>query len=451
MNKPKVGFMSVSCPTHIKAYDELGRPWVESETTDRVVNALQISGLEIIEYPEVIVSIQSSLGAVNKFRESNVDCVIIFIDTWNWANQIVQAAREVNLPLILWAIPLPAKWSIGGLAVTHGSLDESGIEHEVVYGFPEDDGVMDKILNYSSAAMVINSLKRSRYGSIGGPGMGIYTGIVPANQWLKEFGISVGFTDQYTVVVEAEKVSRKEVEDYYEELKKDYNKIPPLDEIMERSIKLYFGLKKIIKEEGYNFTGVKCTFDLSDNYCSACLGQSRLGKEGFPTACLSDANGALTMYIMRLLTDEPLFMADVNLINKKEKTIRLIDDGAAAPQIAKSKDDVELDYQPRLEAKASGICTNLIAKPGRVTLSRLSRVDGKYHMHIVEGEAYDAPKELKDECGYPFWPHCFVRLNADMDKFIQNLRSEYIHMAYGNLKPKLMEVCKLLKIIPDLS
>jgi len=69
MNKPKVGFMSVSCPTHIKASDELGRPWVESETTDRAVNALKISGLEIIKYPEVIVSIQSALRAVDKFRE----------------------------------------------------------------------------------------------------------------------------------------------------------------------------------------------------------------------------------------------------------------------------------------------------------------------------------------------------------------------------------------------
>ncbi|GAH55693.1 unnamed protein product, partial [marine sediment metagenome] len=67
-------------------------------------------------------------------------------------------------------------------------------------------------------------------------------------------------------------------------------------------------MEKIIESQRYDFTGVKCTFDLSDNYCSACLAQSRLSDRGFVTACLNDGNGALSAYILGLLRigDEPV-------------------------------------------------------------------------------------------------------------------------------------------------
>ena len=163
-----------------------------------------------------------------------------------------------------------------------------GIKNLVSYGDINDIEVINKIVSYSKAAMVRNILRRSRFGSIGGQGMGILTGIVDANQWLKDFGILTGFTDQYTVVVEAEKFQLAEIKKYYEELKGEYKSVPEFDKVFEKSIRTYFALEKIIKEERYDFTGVKCTFDLSDNYCSACLAQSRLANKGFISACLND-------------------------------------------------------------------------------------------------------------------------------------------------------------------
>jgi len=218
----------------------------------------------------------------------------MYIATWNWASQVMQAAREANLPIILWAFPRASAWSIGGLAVTHGSFDEVGIPHKVVYGFPEDPKVVKDITNYVQAAKVVSVLNRSKYGSIGGQGMGIHTGIIDANQWLSDFGILVGFTGEYAIVVEAEKVVRSKVEEIYTQLKEEYSGVPPLDLVMEKSIRLYLALEKIIESERYDFTGVKCTFDLSDNYCSACLAQSKLATRGFVSACLNDANGALS-------------------------------------------------------------------------------------------------------------------------------------------------------------
>ncbi|MCZ7545447.1 MAG: hypothetical protein M5R40_18865 [Anaerolineae bacterium] len=73
---------------------------------------------------------------------------------------------------------------------------------------------------------------------------------------------------------------------------------------------------------------------------------------------------------------------------------------------------------------------------------------GRYVMHITPGEAIEGRQEWLEECGYPMWPHAFLRLDGDLDAFVQNLRSEYIHMIYGDLTDDLLAVCDLLDVEP---
>ena len=137
---------------------------------------------------------------------------MLFVQTWNWADRILQAAQRFGRPILLWALPIPRLWSIGGLSVTHGSLDEVGIPHEVVYGMPDEPGIMESIVRFARAAHVKNALRKARFGSVGGHGMGIYTGPVDPAQWLSDFGLSIGFVDQYEVVAEGEKVGADELQ-----------------------------------------------------------------------------------------------------------------------------------------------------------------------------------------------------------------------------------------------
>jgi len=453
MARPKIGFLSVTCPTHKESFNETGNKWVDVENQKKIEERLEKNNLELVKVNDVIASFFELKEVEKKFLIEDVDLIFVYFSTWNWPDQISQFLRNIKKPVMLYAIDDSKAWSIGGLAATHGGLDELGIKHRVVYGDINNEDVMKSIVAFSKASMVANILRKSRYGSFGGKGMGILTGIVDPNQWLKKFGILTGFTDQYALVIEAKKISEKMVADYYTKLKEEYRSVPQLDKIFENSIRIYFALEKIIKSERYDFTGVKCTFELSDNYCSACLGQSRLSNRGFVSACLNDSNGALSTYILSLLKDEnePVFTADINLVMKDKNTIKLIDDGAASPKLALNpKQDVELRKQPTLEAKAGGICTKLIAKAGEVTLLRLARIDGKYVMHISEGQALEVAEKDKDdfykECGYPVWPHALVKIKGDMDRFIKNLRSEYIHMAYGCLGNFLKELAYIYDI-----
>ena len=453
MRKPKLGFLSVTCPTHREAKTETGDEWVNNENIEKVRSGLIDKGIDLIVYEKVVGSFYELDDAEKLFFNQDVDAVFVYISTWNWADQVTQFIRNLNKPVIIYALVDSKAWSIGGLAATKGGLDEVGIKNRIAYGDIKDRYVISRIVSYAKAAMVKNIFRRSRYGSIGGQGMGILTGIVDANQWLKDFGILTGFTDQYTLVVEAEKFKPEEVQKYYGQLKGEYKSIPDFSSVFDNSIRIYLAMEKVIERERYDFTGVKCTFDLSDNYCSACLAQSRLGNRGFITACLNDSNGALSAYVLSLLKDEeePVFTADVNLAVKEKNLIKLIDDGAASPKLALNPgEEAELLIQPTLEAKASGICTRLFAKPGEVNLIRLARIDGKYVLHLTEGEVIrvkDGEKQsILEECGYPIWPHALINVKGDMDRFVENLRSEYIHMTYGNLVNELKDFCELFDI-----
>ncbi len=445
---PKVGFLPITWPGLYTASSETGQAWIQAEDTLIALKALQAAPLEVVAHDHVVSEIDESLQVVERFLDEDVDAMVLFVQTWNWADRILQAAQRFGRPILLWALPIPRLWSIGGLSVTHGSLDEVGIPHQVVYGMPNEPGLVDAIVRFARAAHVKNVLRKSRFGSVGGHGMGIYTGPVDPSQWMRDFGVTIGFIDQYEVVAEGEKVPPEELLQYYTKLQQEYGSVPPYDRVTERSIRLYLGMERIIAREKFDFTGVNDMFGLSDNYCSMCLAQSRLSSRGFVTTCLNDSNGAITAYILRQLSDQPLFTADVNLVDKKTGIVRMIDDGAGAINLAKDPKDVRLSYQPRLECKASGVCTGLVCKPGRITLARLSRVQGKYVMLIAPGEAIEGDPAWLEECGYPMWPHAFLKLDGSLDFFVQNLRSEYIHMAYGDLQDDLLATCAVLGIQP---
>jgi len=453
MRKPKLGFITISCPEVVEDQNKTGDDWGTENNLKIIVKELEKNNLELIRVNKVITRFYQLFEVEKKFHIEDVDAIFIYISTWNWADQVTQFIRNMRKPVIVYAINDSRVWSIGGLGATKGGFDEIGIDSRLIYGNIKDGNIIKKIVSYSKASMAKNILRKSRYGAIGGQAIGILTGIVDANQWLRDFGILTGFLDQYTLVVEGEKIPLEEIRDCYNKIKEEYRAVPEFNDVFEKSIRIYLALEKIIKQEHYDFIGVKCMFDLSDNYCSACLAQSRLANRDYVSACIGDCNSALSAYILSLLKDEnePIFTTDVNLASRENNTITLVDDGAAPSKLTLDpKKEAELHFQPKLECKASGICTKLFAKPGKVTLIRFSRVNSKYICHLTKGESIavsDREKEeIMNESGFPMWPHALVKIDGSIDKFVENLRSEYIHMTYGSLKNEIKDFCEIFNI-----
>jgi L-fucose isomerase len=167
--------------------------------------------------------------------------------------------------------------------------------------------------------------------------------------------------------------------------------------------------------------------------------------EGIMMSCEADMNAAFTMRILHLLSDGPVLFADVNDLDRNTGTLRLVNCGTIASTMASSSKDVEWNPQYEYMGECSGACPTFCCKEGPVTLARLSRFAGDYVLHIATGDAFTQPKETFKEAR-DRWPHAFIRLDGDPDLFIQHLRSNHMHMVYGDVIEELLDFCDILGI-----
>ncbi len=448
----KVGF--IVCGVHSEVKDVLGRPMIDVKLVEDSLNSLRNAGLDVYRVYGVLSKSLEIEKAVEECERQGVDCIVFYVATWLWASEVWRAIYHLSIPTLIWCTPTPIGWATGGALVLHGALDEVGVKHKIVYGYPDDEEALKSIVSFARAAKAANRLKKTTLGLIGGYSMGAVTGSVDIAQILSKFGVKIEHVDQYELVNSAKAIPKEEVEETYKELRRKYGRLPELDEVMERSIRLYIALKKLVSERKYDVVAVKCFPELGDNYATACLAQSLLPDEGVVTSCIGDVNTALSAYILYLLSGKPTFNPDVQQIRKWENVVKLASDGAAPISLAEDMGKVTLKRRGLpSEGAADGICVGFVCKPGPVTMLRLCRIKGEYCMHIATGEAF-IPKDVDvalKECGFPHWPHAFIKLNGDVEKFIQNQRSEYISMCYGNYERELMDLCYILDIKPLLD
>ncbi|MEA1965464.1 MAG: hypothetical protein U9O41_10155, partial [Candidatus Aerophobetes bacterium] len=414
VRQPKAGLIVVSLPRET--------PEIANNFMTRAIRELS-KYVDVVHPDEIALDAETTRKYALELEKQDVDCILFVPGSWIFAPFIVGAIQSIRVPVGLWASPEVRTAAFVGACVTHGSLDEIGIKHAYFYGWPEEEAL--EVVKWIRAASAVKNLAGKVYGYIGGECMGMYTATVDFAQVQSLFKVRVKHMDQLILVEEAKKVNDKEAEEYYDQFKKDYTNIYVPDEIMLKSIKLLKAIKKVIEKEHFDFAGIKCQPELIDTYVSPCLAVSLINNEGTVIACEADTNGALTMEILHLLSNQPVLFADLYSVGREDRVLRLINCGTAPTVLAKDKRDVDWEYQFQYMGKQRGATTKFCCKPGKVTLARLVRIKGEYHMFISSGEAFEQPKEKFKE-DKEIWPHAFIKLDADPFVFIQETRSNHI-------------------------
>lgn len=468
--KPRVGFMVAT--SHSGLIDEVGKPFPVMGMAERARRKLVASGIDTVElideglikgdikadqvedynHEAVVDTRQKAFQAIDKFKVHNIDCLVIFPPTWLWTHFYTQALLDLNKPILVWAGDDIRGAQGLGLWGMRGTLDAiGGFIHKGVYGKPEDENVMKEVINFIEASMVKNILRRSVFGQFGSLPMGMIPGLLEDVEWLRKFGVQAEHLESLILTVIGEKIPEKDLLNTYKDFKSRVKSIQPFEnEIIKKNLRIYLAHKKVIADYELDFDGVKCTMELSDNYCSPCIAQSMLLSEGYVTGCTTEPKGSLMMYIMRLLSEGAVFQGDIEQVDRKASIARMASCGSAPISFAESLEDYKLVKGPDLEGEAGGICVNAVGKPGKVTFGRIARVGDEYVMQIATGEAYkekDAAK-YREALGFLNLPYATIKLDGDPQKFVDNLRSQYMHICYDTLKEKLLEVCKLLGIRP---
>ncbi|MGE5605417.1 MAG: hypothetical protein ACM3YE_06975 [Bacteroidota bacterium] len=453
--EPKIGLLPVIKPREYSA----NIPGIIAEAKDVLTKA----GASVILGPTVIDE-AGAVEATDKLVQEKVDLVLFMVGTWVLAPQVVSAARELSIPFTVWSLTTIANFALGGATVVKYTLEEMGMNFGFVAGLPTDEVIIDRIMHRARAAAVANRFRHAKIGEIGGKSMGMYNATIDEFFWKKTIGVDLPHYDTYQVVKLMDEVAETEVEIVLTEVKNSVGNIvrdiPETkeslsDDDLRVQIRIYLALRKLVENEGLDALGNKCQPELSSSACglgwAACLSHALLNDHGIMCSCEADMPSAITMYIMNLLSGQPVFFADLNSVDRSIPAVRFINCGSGPLTMAKCKEETVLWPVPLMmgyPGTSKGASTSFTLKPGQVTVAKLGGGKGTARIHFTTGTVLDGttePKGLFPER----WPQALIKLDTDMDEFLEKAIGQHYLIIYGDWTQELLELCKIWNIKAD--
>jgi L-fucose isomerase len=438
---------------------------IVQEQFDKVANALEQTGeVEVIRGTTLINSPRTAKEEALKMVAAGVHGVIFSYGVFSFPNFTAIAARNLTVPVLLVANLNPDWPGMVAMLAGGGALNHLGIKHFRVAGDVNQPEVLERIMKFCRCARAVTSLNGKTYGLVGGRSLGMYSATVDMQTWQKLFGVDIEHIDQLEIVRLAEEVPEVKVEQAFQWLTDNVGRIEYdgkqlTPEKLKTQIRHYEATKRLIRERNLDFVGVKCHYEMSRNYCTQCLSAAFCNdpydwdgpKEPVIFSCEADSDGALTMEILRVLTDQPVIFMDVRHYDPEEDVMVFCNCGSQSTYFAnKSYDPKEnlkdVTLYPALSIYAGGGAhVNLQTAPGKATIARLMRTEGRYRMTIASAEFVQLPKEKEAETTKE-WPHVFARLPFDHQYFIQRFDANHCHAVYGDWVEDLVMIAEMLGI-----
>ncbi len=424
--------------------------------------------IEVIEADEIVSKASLAKKEALKLRDRGAQMTIFNYSVWAFPHFTVIASKFAPGPFLLFGNVNPQYPGMVGMLAAAGSLDQTGIVHKRLWGNIEDRNVLKKVLSFIKAAHAFNSLKGQRYGLIGGRPMGMYTAVPNVDLWNAVFGLDIEHIDQYEVIRLSEKVPESRAEDGLKWLEKMLKKIhydgkQLTPEKLKTQIKSYHAIQEIVKEHELDFAGIKAQPELTNNFVTMDVAEAFMndpydweGKhEPFVLSTEADSDGALTMQIFKTIARTPVLFADVRHYDEEDGFFDLCNSGEHATYFAsksfEAKENLrKVEFYPEgFYFTAGGASVRHIASPGKVTLGRLTRKNGKYWMAILPAEFLDfgeRKNEEKAKATQIEWPHAFARFDVGPEEFLSTYDSNHIHGVYGDYIDELVDFCKVAGI-----
>lgn len=409
---------------------------------------------------EIINNEENLKNFIDLIKFSGAKALIIHIPIWAEPAYASKLCSSIKLPVMLVGNNRSDTSSMVGLLGAGGALDEIGYPHIRIFN-NNDIEAKGRVIAFIRAVAVIEELKGQTLGRFGGRSLGIITADIDPSQCMKLFGINVETIDQMEIIEEAEAIASSEIDNAMDwflgglgEIR--YNAIFT-EKSLEKQVRSYLATVKLAEKYKFDLVAVKCQPELSDGYVTQCVTHMLMngtqdnygGKASMVHACESDANGALTMHILKLLSGgKATALLDVRWFNKASGIWTLANCGALPLDFYGNKEGLEgiaaVNAVPHIFGTGGGGAMAGIAKSGQVTLARLCRKNGEYIMTIVASFIEEVDEEERAKTTYAF-PKAFIKI-TEIEAFLDNFGSNHIHMIYGDFTEELVMYCRLMKM-----
>ena len=320
----------------------------------KVKNKLEKDGFTVIAPEETICSNELAVKYGRLMQSEHVNCVIFNYCVWASPAYSRVVAQYCPKPIIMYANLNPGYPAMVGMQAGAGSLDQLGIPFYKIFGELEDKNISSRLQSCIIGISAFNQMKGQTYCNVGGRSLSIDTAVADTALWMEKFGIDVDHVDQLELVRRTEEELKKgtRVEPALQYLKKHIKKIhwtaedakmKLTDLLIRRSIGMYYAMRDLCDEFGYDFCGIKGQRELTEHYATSDIPEAFLndlyGPEGEahePIVCATecDMDGALTMQMFKLISGKPSLFADIRSYYPDKNIWDLCNSGAHATYFA---------------------------------------------------------------------------------------------------------------------
>jgi L-fucose isomerase-like protein len=417
-----------------------------------VQTELKTAGFNLIGPSSLITHVDDLDQSLRTLSAAPPDLILILQTTFADSSMVLRVAKDLQPPLLLWAIPEEHSGgrlrlnSLCGVNLAAHALKRARVQYETVYAQPGDPEVLHVVRTLALAGRTRRILQTAKIGRVGDHPDGLDTCKFDPDRIKQSFGVEIVQADLDPIFQATREADQGNVEDIYANLTTKVDEIDTLDpQATQKSIASYLTLRQLSQDEGLDGLAVRCWPEFfTELGCAACGAMSMLSDELIPCSCEADVNGTLTQMILQTLSESPAFGTDMVSLDEERDALVLWHCGLAPLSMA----DPESPKRGTIHSNRKlPLLFDFTLKPGPVTLARLSEAFGEYKLVVGHGEMIRGPKSFSGTSGLLRFDRPAKEV---LDVILTQGLEHHISITYGDFTAALTAFAKLLSI-PILS
>jgi L-fucose isomerase-like protein len=404
-HKLRLGFVGTSIGSYYAS---------EYQQRERAIAGLsrlaQELDFELVPVRDEIMSVEAAENAARYLRDEQVDFLLLQTSGCSMGEQLPPLARAAPR-LGLWATPEPERDGDIKLhsfvSMSHfASILKKDLAHENIpfkwfYGHVESEEFQRRFGVTVRALTGVKNMERARIGWMGGLVPGFTNMQFEERRIHDRLGTSILSHDLSELISRAKTYAPELVARTVRDIKSVAATISVSDNsAFDRVTRLYLAMRDMIREYDYDALAVACWSEMQIHYRVApCMAYSWMGSEdGIAVACEGDVLGALSMYLLNLLTQRPgsSTLLDMAALDPDSQAVLLWHCGVTPRHFA-NQDGIKWVDHTTIGRKTDikyGVAGDLVFAPQETTVTYVS--DDGATLLVLNSEIVERPTKGYD-------------------------------------------------------
>jgi L-fucose isomerase-like protein len=423
---PRIGVGAVASPM------EIGADRAPQAAND-LAGLLERHGCEVVRLGSLGTSDAAVSGGV-RAAEAHVDALALAAASWYEDYLVLDLLEECDAPVVFWSLPGMETGALCGTQQITCYLKQLDKPYSAVFAQVESGDGLTRALRFLRAAALRKRLRRARIGLAGLRTRGM-TEVAASEFALKKvLGPRMVPVDMVALLNRARQAAQTETLPIWNRVLETAGEVQVQEAAGLESAGFYIAIREQVERERLTAFAFGC---YPDYMGCACMAASLLADEGVPVGCEGDANGAVAMAILQMLTGQPTHNTDW-LDPLDDGSVVFTHCGSGSFALAERRADIML---APVRLANSGVCSLFPARPGPVTLINLLPSGAGYQMAVMEGEA------LHTQMVFPGNP-LRVKFTRPVEHIIDWIHDEGIGhhwmAGYGHVAGDLRELARII-------